>query len=219
MFMLPRTRPKTLPLLTGGLLTAVLLTGCGGTEDTRQAEDAPATTATVDEGAPPQGETAPPEGEALLAAHGLEGKDARTLIDELDATPVGERSTAFMASIRADTLVVTDGSTETSLDLPDDEFYVSIAPFVDQTHDCFFHSLTTCRGELANEDIAVEIVDDSGTVLIDEAMTTFDNGFVGLWLPRDVSGTITLELDGRTVTDRISTGAEDPTCVTTLQLT
>ena len=48
------------------------------------------------------------------------------------------------------------------------------------SHGCFYHSLTTCLGELDNEDIQVTITDEAtGEVLVDEATTTFDNGFIG----------------------------------------
>lgn len=210
----PRTRPTTsLSLLLTAGLAALVLTGCSGAGEPSAEATQPATE-------PQPTASSDSRTEALLSAHELEDKDARQLIEELDATPVAERSTEFMASIKPDVLVISDDSgAQADLPLPADEFYVSIAPFVDQTHDCFFHSLTTCRGELAHEEVDVEIVDDSGTVLVDETLTTFDNGFVGLWLPRDISGTITLEVNGRTVTDSISTGADDPTCVTTLQLT
>jgi hypothetical protein len=142
------------------------------------------------------------------------------MIQELDATPLSERQTDLMASIRPEAVRITDASgAETSVEMPEDEFYVSIAPYVDQTHECFYHSLTTCKGELGNEDVNVQIVDDSGETLVDETLRTYDNGFFGVWLPRDITGTITIEHEGRTVTDAISTGKDDPTCVTTLQLT
>ena len=57
-----------------------------------------------------------------------------------------------------------------------------------------------------------------GEVLVDETLTTYDNGFGGFWLPRDIEGTINVEFDGKSVTAPIATGPEDPTCVTTLQL-
>lgn len=165
-------------------------------------------------------ESAAPASDAVLASHDLDGLSARQVIQQLDATPLTERSTDLMASIRPDTLLLTDASgEETSIEMPADEFYVSIAPYVDQTHECFFHSLTTCKGELGNEEINVQVIDDSGKTLVDESVQTYDNGFVGLWLPRDINGTITIEHQGRSVTDSISTGQDDPTCITTLQLT
>jgi hypothetical protein len=54
----------------------------------------------------------------------------------------------------------------------------SVTPYVDQTHDCFHDSLTTCKGELASADVQVQIVDRTNDkVLVDETLTTFENGF------------------------------------------
>ncbi|WP_255375519.1 CueP family metal-binding protein [Saccharomonospora sp. CUA-673] len=107
---------------------------------------------------------------------------------------------------------------EIAVPLGEDRFYLSVAPYVDETHECYYHSLTTCRGELANEDIGVRIIDETGEVLVDEQVTTFDNGFVGFWLPRDIEGTIEVTHDGRTGQSNFSTSKEGATCLTTLQL-
>ncbi|CAM3484165.1 CueP family metal-binding protein [Isoptericola cucumis] len=158
----------------------------------------------------------------MLAEHGLEGLDARQIIDRLDAMPVAERPTDLVASVRPNEVVVTDDQQhESSVPMTSDEFYVSVAPYVDQTHECYFHSLTTCLGELQNASVGVTVTDDAtGEVLIDEARQTFDNGFVGLWLPRGIDATISIEHDGRAGTSRVSTGGdEDATCLTSLQLT
>lgn len=85
--------------------------------------------------------------------------------------------------------------------MSDDEFYVSIAPYVGQTHECFFHSLTTCLGELRNEEVHVTVTTaDDGAAIVDETVRTHDNGFAGLWLPRGIDATLTAELEreGRT---------------------
>ena len=97
---------------------------------------------------------------------------------------------------------------------------MSIAPYIDQTHDCYFHSLTTCTGEIQNSAVHVLATDSaSGETLIDEPRTTFDNGFVGLWLPRGRDVTVTIEYEGRSATSDLSTSNEDDaTCVTTMQL-
>ena len=88
------------------------------------------------------------------------------------------------------------------------------------THDCFYHSLTTCLGELGNEDIQVTITDEAtGEVLVDEATTTFDNGFIGFWLPDDATGLIEVSYQGRTGTAEFSTADDGATCVTDLHLT
>ncbi|MGP6175039.1 CueP family metal-binding protein [Corynebacterium sp. A21] len=160
-----------------------------------------------------------PEQPLENSAAEFENRDAREVIAELDTTPVAERRSDIMASIHPDALIITDAAgQETSLPMPADEFYVSVAPYATQTHDCFYHSLTTCLGELGNQPIQVKVVAEDGTTLIDEQMQTFDNGFLGLWLPRDIAATLTIEHEGRTAIREITTDAEAATCLTTLQL-
>lgn len=157
----------------------------------------------------------------LLVAEGLDGLDGRELITRLDALPVADQSTDLFASIRSDVIVLTDTQTEESLDLKiaDDEFYVSFAPYIEQTHDCYFHSLTTCQGELSGEELHVTITDRAdGAVLVDEITRTYDNGFIGYWLPRGIEARATFEYDGRSVSADFATGPDDATCITTLQL-
>jgi len=161
------------------------------------------------------------QGQTMMAEYGFEGLDAHQIIDSLDALPVAERSSEYTASIRPDALVITGAdAVQETIPMPDDEFYVSFAPYIDQTHDCFFHSLTTCAGELQNADIEVSVTDsDTGEVLVDEARTTFDNGFVGVWLPRGINASVTIRYEDLVATTDISTSAEDDaTCVTTMQL-
>lgn len=159
--------------------------------------------------------------EALLSEFGLAGMDAVEAIDHLDRLAVSERPADLMASVYPDELVLTDSVREAVLDMPEDLSYLSIAPYVDQTHDCFYHSLTTCLGELDNDSVDVRIVDDAtGDVLVDEEATTFDNGFIGFWVPRDISeGTIEVSRDGRAGTTSFTTTDEGATCITDLQLT
>lgn len=142
------------------------------------------------------------------------------LVDQLDQMNRDERPTDLIASVRANDVLVQDVTTgdEAVVELPHDQFYLSFAPYVTATHDCYFHSLTTCTGELFNEDVDVSIVADDGEVLVDETMTMFDNGFVGVWLPAEIEGTLTVEYDGLTGTTEIGTGVDDPTCLTTLRL-
>ncbi|MCK6211694.1 CueP family metal-binding protein [Georgenia sp. EYE_87] len=156
--------------------------------------------------------------EVRLADYGLDGLAADRIVDELDRLPLGERPDDLMASVRVDELVLSDGQEELAMELPQDRFYVSVAPFVEQTHECFYHSLTTCTGELGGEEVRVTIVDDAGEVLVDEQTTTYDNGFVGFWLPREVAGTIRVSYDGLEGEADFATTDDGATCVTTLQL-
>ncbi|WP_435300396.1 CueP family metal-binding protein [Timonella sp. A28] len=157
----------------------------------------------------------------ILAAHDLSGKSAKEVIAALDAQAVADRPSDLRASIRPTGLLLIDQDNgEATLPMPDDEFYLSIAPYVSQTHECHFHSLTTCRGELGNKDITLTIVDDAtGKTLVEQTTQTFDNGFVGVWLPRDIDATVTVESEGKSATTQISThGDEDATCLTTMKL-
>lgn len=154
----------------------------------------------------------------LLVEHGLDGLDGRELVAELESSD-DARPFAFAASVREDVVLVGDEDAEVEVALPDGESYVSIAPYVESTHDCYYHSLATCQGELADQPVTVTITDDAGEVLVDEATTTEANGFVGFWLPEDVTGTITVEHADGVGSVPFSTADGSPTCITTLQLT
>lgn len=158
--------------------------------------------------------------EEFLTAHGLAGMDAAEIIDHLDRVPVTERPEDLMASVRATELLLTDDTREVVLALPEDQTYVSVAPYLTRTHDCFHHSLTTCLGELDNEEVHVTITDAAtGEELVDEQTVTFDNGFIGFWLPRETTGLVEVSHQGRTGTTTFSTTDDGATCLTELRLT
>lgn len=126
---------------------------------------------------------------------------------------------AASASITSSELIVTDDDKNvTTYDLPEDEFFVSIAPFVDSTHPCDIHSLTGCQGELVEEDFEVHIEDSEGNVILDEIKTTETNGFIDFWLPRDDTFTVTIKQDNKETVSEITTFDGDNTCITTMQL-
>ena len=195
--------------VTALLAGALVLAGCAGATG-----DAPSATTAAPTQAASAEQTA-----ALLAEYGLTGMDAQDSIEHLDRLGGDERPSDLMASIRTDELLLAADGVETTLDMPEDSFYVSIAPYLTQTHDCFFHSLTTCQGELVGADVQVTVVDDvTGETVVDEETTTYENGFVGLWLPREMTGTLTVTHDGASVESPISTTADSATCLTTLKL-
>jgi hypothetical protein len=163
--------------------------------------------------------TSPGAQDTLLDRHGLDGVSAAKVIDRLDRLVLDQRPSGLMASVRTDELLLSDEDGEVALDLPEDRFYLSVAPYVDTTHECFYHSLTACEGELGGEYVQIWVTDDSGRVLVNEDTALFDNGFVGLWLPRDITGSIEVEHDGKKGVTDFGTSEDDPTCLTTLQLT
>lgn len=159
--------------------------------------------------------------ETILEQYGLAGLDARQIINSLDTVVTEQRPDTLLASVQPNELIISHfgGQSSTTLPMPEDEFYLSVAPYESQTHDCFFHSLTSCLGELRNQNVYVTVTDTAGRTILDEARTTYDNGFTGLWLPRDITGTLTLTRADKTATIPISTTSDDPTCLTTLHLT
>lgn len=129
------------------------------------------------------------------------------------------KSSATSASITSSELkVVSQDSKATVYDLPKDEFFVSIAPFVNETHPCAIHNLATCRGEMANEDFKVYIEDGDGKVVLDQTLKSQPNGFIDLWIPRDQNLKVKITYDGKTAESEISTFEDDNTCITTMQL-
>lgn len=207
---------KRIPTRAAGamMLTLTLaLTGCAAeTDDTDVTKPSGSSSG-------PASATEATEVQSLLAEYGLDATDVEGIIDHLDTLGGDERPENLVASVRPDELVVSDGGDEFGLEIPDDRFYLSVAPYVDQTHDCFYHSLTTCQGELAATDVQVTIVDETNDeVLVDETRTTFENGFTGFWLPRDIEGTLRVTYDGKSGETQFATDEDAPTCLTTLQL-
>ncbi|GIG30814.1 CueP family metal-binding protein [Cellulomonas marina] len=154
----------------------------------------------------------------VLADLGLDGLTGEEIVTQLDAS-TESRPLDFTASVREDEVLVGDGTTEVAVTLDDGQFYLSIAPYVESTHECFFHSLAGCQGELVEEPVEVRITDADGAVLIEESATTYSNGFVGYWLPEDVEGTVEITQGDLSGSVPFSTTEGSPTCLTTLQLT
>jgi type II secretory pathway pseudopilin PulG len=126
---------------------------------------------------------------------------------------------AQTASITSKQLIVNEGEADSlTYDLPENEFFVSIAPYVDKTHPCATHSLTGCQGEMTEEEFSVSIDDMEGNEIIDKTLKSQSNGFIDLWLPRDKKYRITVEHNGKIAESEISTFESDDTCISTMQL-
>ena len=199
-----------------GLAAAIaFLAGCAA-DDASEREDASAPSSEVRSADASAADESAQQG--LLARHGLERLDSTQIVNALDRMPVAERPERLLASVRSDAVVLAEGTEEVTLPLPEDRFYLSVAPYLAQTHPCTDHALTSCRGELGARDVEVEVTSDDGTSLLEAERRTFDNGFVGLWLPRGVTGQVTVRYDDRTGSAPFSTHDGSPTCLTTLQL-
>ncbi|WP_311489245.1 CueP family metal-binding protein [uncultured Corynebacterium sp.] len=155
----------------------------------------------------------------ILAPYSLEDRNVDDVVDVLDQMPVNERPKDLIASVRIDQLELSTNEGSAAMDMPEDKTYVSFAPYVDSTHPCTFHSLTTCQGEMRNAPIHIKITESgSNRVLADERVKTFDNGFYGVWLPRNIEGKIEVTHEGKTGSADFSTKADGATCVTDLKL-
>ena len=202
-----RRRPALAAVPALALAAALALGACTGAPDTAPTS-APTTTTPVQVDA-----------DTLLAPYELDGLDGREIVDRLEKLGGDDRPATLMASVRADHLLLSADAGEAQVPLPEDLFYVSVAPFVGQTHECFYHSLTTCQGELADTDLTLTITADDGTVVHTAETRTGPNGFVGTWVPRGTTGVVTVTTpDGRTGQVNLGTGDDDPTCVTTLRI-
>ncbi len=205
MHALSHRQPRRLITAAGSAVVAgLLLAGCVSAPTAGPAPTASATVVTV-------------PADEVLARHGLAGLSVEQVIDRLDASE-DDRASGPVGSVRAGELIVTDSQGQARLPMPGDRFYLSIAPYVASTHDCFNHNLATCKGELASKTMRVRVLDAAGAALVDRDVTTFANGFAGLWLPRGIKGTLTVSYDGKSATAAIGTGDDDPTCLTTLKL-
>ncbi|WP_245610307.1 copper-binding periplasmic metallochaperone CueP [Yersinia kristensenii] len=153
---------------------------------------------------------------AFLAQHGISGKTTEQMIETIDQSKQ-ERPLAYSASVTGTELKLSDGQQQFSFPLGD-KFYLSFAPYINQTHPCFNHSLSGCRGELANTEFDVKITDQTGKVILQDKLTSYQNGFIGVWLPRNTQGTIEVSYQGLKAVSPFATQAESQTCITTLHL-
>lgn len=110
------------------------------------------------------------------------------------------------------------GGVKVSVSLPEDRMVVAIAPYVKTTHTCKTHSMSGCRGELFGEDVNIVAKKMDGETILETNMKTMPNGFVELWLPRDLEIDLRITYKNRVALGTITTNSDSKTCVTTMQL-
>ena len=102
--------------------------------------------------------------------------------------------------------------------LPEDGMVVAIAPYVETTHECATHYMSGCKGELFNKVVNVVAKRKDSKVIIAEDMMTMSNGFIELWLPRDLEIDLTIVYKEKESRGTITTYSDSNTCITTFQL-
>ena len=102
--------------------------------------------------------------------------------------------------------------------LPDDEFYVAIAPFINNTHPCETHYPSSCQGELIQETIQLKVSIENGSSLFEGTKSTMKNGFFEVWLPRNKTININIVYNSLKANEIIKTNSNRNTCITTAKL-
>lgn len=110
-----------------------------------------------------------------------------------------------------------DGQT-TKVPLPVDQMVIAIAPYINKTHPCKTHFMSSCTGEMQNQSVDVLVKTASGTTVMNRTVKTLPNGFLELWLPRNRTYTVTLKAAGKSASGTIATQKTSDTCITTFQL-
>lgn len=60
-------------------------------------------------------------------------EDLKEVVNDYSVGEI-EATSSHQASITAQELIISDGDSQAVYDLPEDEFFVSIAPFINETH-------------------------------------------------------------------------------------
>ncbi|WP_019908947.1 CueP family metal-binding protein [Paenibacillus sp. HW567] len=145
----------------------------------------------------------------------LDTQSIKQLVHEFSSRSAKAES----ASISSTQLIVENAGSSLTYRLPKDEFFVSIAPYLEKSHPCATHNLVGCQGELAEQEFSVTVQDSEGNAVMDKKiMKSQPNGFIDLWLPRDQTYRVTIEQNGKIAKSEVSTYQENDTCVTTMQL-
>jgi len=126
----------------------------------------------------------------ILTDYGLKKLAIEELIEKLENDQFPQE---VRASIFTDNLNLKIGGERFVYRLPNDLYYLSFAPYMNHTHECFIHSLTGCQGEIINQDILIKIYDEENNLLNEITKNTGSDGFIGLFLTSTVNYRIEVE--------------------------
>lgn len=157
------------------------------------------------------------DNDGILEILGYENLGTREIIAKLEDN-LNEPSVLLNAYVGYEGLYLTSKSGDLLLKDEEDMFYLSIAPYEYTTHGWLGHNLVSCLGEMKNESFEVLVVDDEGNTVFSGTESTYNNGFLGIWLPKDIQGEITINYGEKSATKSIDTFEGAPTCETTMQL-
>jgi hypothetical protein len=157
----------------------------------------------------------PWDGKADEAA--LEGADAVEAIAIANQWKWTQKGMKNTVNSREVVFQFPDGRVK-KISLPEEKMVVAIAPYIKGTHPCETHNFSSCKAELIEQTFWVKGVDREGNILVNQAVTTLQNGFFELWLPRDRRVMLNIRKGDLTAEGEIETFPDSKTCVTTFQL-
>lgn len=102
--------------------------------------------------------------------------------------------------------------------LPENETFVAIAPYINSTHTCSVHYFSSCQGEMFEMKIEVLVRNEEGDLEKSMDLITLKNGFFELWLPRNKKYEIEIIYENLIAKEWVSTFSVDNTCLTTFLL-
>jgi hypothetical protein len=146
--------------------------------------------------------------------YGLNIEDQESLINDLENKNFNQE---FSASISDKQIFIYHKTKQYAIMLQEDLFYVSLAPYINQTHGCYTHSLTGCQGELIDKDFIVKIYDEEDNLLEEKTINSGSDGFFGLFLEKGITYKIIVEYEGLSTSYDID-AFTDQTCFTGGQL-
>ena len=147
----------------------------------------------------------------------VKGLDARKALALANKWGTGEPGVTSFVDTQKIAFEFANGD-RVSVPLPKEKMVVAIAPYRTTTHPCATHYMSGCQGELVNIPVKVFGKTADGMVVVDDTYITQKNGFIELWLGRNLSIDLTIELDGKRASQRITTKTDSNTCITTMQL-
>jgi len=148
-----------------------------------------------------------------LAEFGFNNITIEELVQGLDSNDINKPN--LSASITGTHLLLANADKSVKIPLSNDKFYVSFAPYINNTHTCSNHNLITCTSELKNESFHVLILDETGKAIIDKYVQSMDNGFIGMWMPKNITGKLIVSYNGLKASTNITTFNDSNTCITT----
>lgn len=152
---------------------------------------------------------------ALLKKYDLEKSSAVEIVEKLGEQEFG----ALNATVSRDYVTINDGEKSAKVKIPENKFFLAFAPYINQSEPCTEYNLETSIGELANQTFQVIITKSNGEVLVDQEMVSNENGFITLWLDKELEANLLIKYNDLTAKAFVTTFKDSNTCITSpLQL-